>query len=160
MEFEVKQVITQILAFLLMLWILKRYAWKPILGTLDARTQRIQKSFDDIEAQKEEVQKLDLAYKQKLHDIDDERHTIIGEAVKEGRKIAHEIQVEAQRQAKETLVKAHEEASREAEDMKAELKQSVVKLSFDLFEKLARTKISPEDQKKLNDELIKEADLK
>ena len=41
MELRLDVLITQIVGFLIVLWILKRYAWKPVLGMLEARRQRI-----------------------------------------------------------------------------------------------------------------------
>lgn len=53
LDLDLGQIIVQIIGFLAMLWILKRYGWKPLLDLLDARRQKIQSEFDSIEEKKE-----------------------------------------------------------------------------------------------------------
>ena len=44
---DIRQVITQILGFLLMVWILRRYAWGPLMGMLEARREKIAGEFKE-----------------------------------------------------------------------------------------------------------------
>ena len=52
------EVLVQLVAFLIVFFTLKALAWKPILQSLHARRDRIQKDFDDIEKAKEEIEQL------------------------------------------------------------------------------------------------------
>ncbi len=52
---DVPQVLTQILGFLLMVWILRRYAWGPVLGMLEARREKIAGEFREAERPKGEA---------------------------------------------------------------------------------------------------------
>ena len=49
LKIEIPQLITHIIGFLIALWILKRYAWKPLLALLDERRERIKNGFAEIE---------------------------------------------------------------------------------------------------------------
>ena len=58
MNFHIAQILTQIIGFLVALWILKRYAWKPLLGILDERRAKISGELDTIEQEKGRVEEL------------------------------------------------------------------------------------------------------
>ncbi|MGZ3633771.1 MAG: F0F1 ATP synthase subunit B family protein, partial [Parachlamydiaceae bacterium] len=62
MKIQIGQVISQIIAFLLMLWILSRYAWKPILNTMEERRHKIQSDSDAIEDQRKQAEALLAEY--------------------------------------------------------------------------------------------------
>lgn len=160
MSFSIEHIITQIIAFILMLYILKRFAWKPLLDILDKRAEKIANEFASIEEQKEAANELVLKYEEQLGNIEEEARIIIQDAVKQGRQISDEIQANAQNQAKETVKKAHEEVQREVAKAKLELKGDVVNMTVSLFEKMMLTKLSPEENEKLSAKLIEEVDLK
>ncbi len=52
MNIEISQVITQIIGFLITVWLLKRFAWKPLLSMMDERRQKIKDEFQRIEDEK------------------------------------------------------------------------------------------------------------
>jgi len=59
---DVPQVLTQILGFLLMVWILRRYAWGPVIGMLEARREKIAGEFKEGERLKAEAVALKARY--------------------------------------------------------------------------------------------------
>src|SRR5262245_43127903 len=106
LDLDVSQIIIQIIAFLVMFWIMKRYGWQPLLDILEARRKAIQAEFDSIAVQKEEAKKLTAQYEEKLRDINADARKKIQEAIAEGHKMSVEIQKDAQASAKEILQKA------------------------------------------------------
>lgn len=66
MDIEIGQIVAQIFAFLIMLAILKRFAWKPLLKLMDERRERIINEFAAIEKQKQEVNGIKKSYLDKL----------------------------------------------------------------------------------------------
>ncbi|MFA6915839.1 MAG: F0F1 ATP synthase subunit B [Parachlamydiales bacterium] len=160
MSFSIEHIITQIIAFILMLYVLKRFAWKPLLKILDDRTEKIRKSFVLIEEQKLEVNELAQLYENKILNIKEEGRVIIQEAVKQGREIADDIQHDAQNNAKEILKKAHEEVQRELVKARIELKNEIINTSTAIFEKLAHTKLNQAENEKLVSKLMDEVELK
>ena len=57
-----QQVLTQIIGFLIVLWVLKRFAWKPILALLEERRQKIKNEFDEAARRKGEANQLLASY--------------------------------------------------------------------------------------------------
>ena len=69
----VQQVVTHILGFLIFVWILKKYAWGPLLGLMEERRNKIAGEFKQIEKEKADVAALTNDYQKKLKEIDNER---------------------------------------------------------------------------------------
>jgi F-type H+-transporting ATPase subunit b len=154
MDFEIKQIITQIFAFLLMLWLLKRYLWKPLLGLMDERAKKIQDSFDEITAKNHQIDLRTAEYEEKIRNIKQEGQAIIQQAVKKGQKTAHDLQIESHKKAMHLIEKAQEEIERENEKAKVQLKKEIVDLTFQAFEKLVHLKMTPEEKERFSLHLI------
>jgi F-type H+-transporting ATPase subunit b len=156
LHIELKQVISQVIAFLVMVWVLKRFAWKPILEILDARRDKIKAEFDDIEQKKLEVQKLANEYQEKLKGIEAKAFAFKKEAISEGQKAAHHIQSEARIQAKQILDKAQSEANKFLVQAKVKLKDDMVKMVIAASQKLIKQNLDHQKQEKLVDEFMKD----
>lgn len=159
MNLEISQILSQIIAFLITVWILKRFAWKPLLGIMEERRKKIKSEFDLIDKQKEEVQKKSLEYDEKMAHIEARARTRIQEAVQEGLKIAHEIQNEAHNQARNILNKAQEEVEREIEKAKAQLKNNLVNIAMSATQKIIREKLDAEKDKELIAQFVNDVEL-
>jgi F-type H+-transporting ATPase subunit b len=149
MNLDFAQVISQVLAFLILYWVLKRYGWTPLLNSMEERKRHIQSQFNEIQAQKEAVQKLKDEYDRKLAGADAEGRIKIQEAIEEGRKFAHEIQEAGKAVAKATLKKAKEEAEREIIEAKNVLKNDIVKISYAMAGKILDKEIDEKNDKQL-----------
>lgn len=154
MKVEIGQIISQIISFLIMLWILNRFAWKPLLRILEERKQKIKGDFQRISEEKNEIEKLREEYEAKLKKIDALAYTKILEATEKGRKVTQEMQQEAQKQAKALLVRAEEQAHQELIKAKSELKSELVKIIISATEKLLKTNMTDHKQKEMVLELI------
>lgn len=160
MNLDFGQIITQIIAFLIMLWVLKKYGWTPLLNILDERQDKIQNEFDEIARQKQEEQKLIDEYQLKIKNIEIEARHKLQESIAQGQKISLEIQAETQEKTKQMLNKAQEEVLREIEQAKNQLKNDVVKMVMCVTEKILQQKLDPATQKKLIEDFVQEAELK
>lgn len=156
MSFELKQTITQIVAFLVMLWVLKRYAWKPFLSLLDERSRTIQSAFDEAAAKNLQADERLDEYTGKIRNIQEEGQVIIQKAAKEAAQLAREIQEDAQAKAHEIIQKAHEQSQRDVQKARAELKKEMVDISFGVMEKLIHTKLKKEDRDRFAVEMLEE----
>lgn len=160
LNLDVSQIIIQIIAFLVMLWVMKRFGWRPLLDAMEARRKKIQSEFDGIADQKEEIKQLIKQYEEKLREIDADARKKILEAVNEGHKISVEMQEDAQAHAKEILQKAKLEIEGEIAKAKNQLKHDVVDLVVNTAEKILQEKLDPTNQKKLINKFIEEVELK
>jgi len=156
---ELQQVISQIIAFLIMLWILKRFAWKPLLKILDDRRAKIREEFHEIDRQKAEVKKSQDDYENKLYKIEETRLETIHDAEKKAKEHTRALILDAQGQARGIINKALIDAEREASKVKDQLKNEMVSEAVQMTEKLIRKKLGAEEQKKLTLELLEEAKL-
>jgi F-type H+-transporting ATPase subunit b len=158
LNLDVSQIIIQIIAFLVMLWVMKRYGWKPLLDTLQARKDTIQAEFDSIVLKHEEAEQLLLEYQDKLKEIDKEARIKIQEAIAEGRIISDEIQNNAHSQAQNVLEKAKLELQGEVAKAKVQLKEDMANLIVKTTEKILQEKLDAESQSKLIAKFVEEAE--
>lgn len=153
---DIRQVVTQIIGFLLMLWLLRKYAWGPLLTVLEARRNRIAGDFKEAERKKTEAQELKTRYEIELRGIDAQARQRLQEAVAEGQRVAGEIKTQAQADAQSRLERAQEDIMREREKAKELLKEQVVALSMRTAEKILRQKLDDPTQRKLVGEFVDE----
>ncbi|BDX37551.1 ATP synthase subunit b [Tenuifilaceae bacterium CYCD] len=146
-----------LLFFSIVLFILKKFAWKPILQGLKNREDNIAKALRQAEEAKLELakvheQNLELAEKARL---DREKDLLEAKAFRA--KLIDEAKEEARAEAQKMIEKARELIKQEKEAAKKELYVTVASLAIDLSEKILRKQFSDrETQKDYVDELIKE----
>jgi len=153
---DIRQVFTQILGFLLMVWILRRYMWGPVMGMLEARREKIAGEFREADRLKAEALELKARYDADLKGIEAQARQRLTEAVSEGQRVAAEIRSQAQKDAQVRLERASEEIDREREKAKEILKEQVISLSLRMAEKVLRQKLDDPAQRKLAGEFIDE----
>lgn len=153
---DVRQVVTQIIGFLLMVWLLARYAWGPLMTVVDRRRAAIADEFDKAERLKAEAEALKARYDQEMRSIDAHARQKLQEAVNEGQKIAGEIKTQAHQDAQQRLERAGDEIAREREKAKEALKEQMITLSIHAAEKVLREKLGDATQRKLVGEFIDE----
>jgi F-type H+-transporting ATPase subunit b len=149
-------VATQIVGFLLMVVILRRYAWGPVLKTLEARREKIAGELNAADRTRAEANEIKGQYEAKLRSADAEARQRIQEAISEGQRVAAEIKSQAQVEAQNRLARAEDDIDREREKAKEILKDQVIRLSMRTAEKILRTKLDDPMHHKLVGEFIDE----
>jgi F-type H+-transporting ATPase subunit b len=153
---DIRQVLTQILGFLILLWGLRKFAWGPVLGMLEARRRKIAGEFDLAAKKQSEAEQLKGRYEHELRTIDAQARQKIQDAVVEGQRVAAEIKARANRDAADRLAHAADDIAREREKAKELLKEQVIHLSLRSAEKILRQKLDDTAQRKLVSEFIDE----
>jgi F-type H+-transporting ATPase subunit b len=153
---DIKLVLTQILGFLILVWILGRYAWGPVVASLEARRQKIAGEFADADRRKADADQLRAKYEQELRGVEALKRQGIQDGVAEGQRIAAEIRAQAQTEAQERLARAQDEVMREREKAKELLKEQVISLSLRTAEKILREKLDDPAQRRLASQFIEE----
>ena len=100
MQIQLGVIITQILGFLIVFWVLRKFAWGPILGLLEARREKIRVSFEEIEHQKSELAALKGQYEGELRKIDVQARQRMNEVLEEAQKMASDIEADARERAR------------------------------------------------------------
>ena len=152
--------IMQTIIFLILLFLLTKFAWKPILQSLRIREESIQGALDSAEKAKAEMAKLKADNERLLDEARKERDTIL----KEARDIAASIKEDANKDASAEASRLIEDArvaiNTEKQAALADVKAQVAQLSLQITEKLLRKNLSDEKaQKQLIEEFIKDTKL-
>jgi len=153
---DIRLVLTQIIGFLLMLWILRRYAWARVLKLLEDRRDKIAGEFREAERVRGEADELRNQYEVRLKSADAEARQRIQAGVAEGQRVAGEIKTQAQAEAAQRLERATDEIAREREKAKEMLKEQVIKLSMRTAEKILRQRLDDPAHRKLVGEFVDE----
>ena len=146
---DLQQIVSQSLSFLLLLWVLRRFAWKPLLGVLDARRATIEQDLRHAAQQKADVERLSAQLTQRLAAIDEEARAKIQQAVLEGRRIGMEIQEDARAQAQGILAKSREAIELELAKAKVGLRDEMADMAMETVERLLKHKLDPEADRRL-----------
>lgn len=157
MNLEIQQILTQAIGFLVLLFILKKIAWKPLLSLLDERREKISSEFRNIEHTKSELSRLEQDYKARLAEIDAQARQKIQEAIAEGQRIAVEVQEKAREEGKNILNKAKDNIDLEIAKARVELRNQVASLAIRAAEKVLKEELTEERHKRLVTEFIDEA---
>jgi F-type H+-transporting ATPase subunit b len=153
-------IVWTLLAFLVVLFILKKYAWGPILKGLNDRETNIAESIASAEKVKQEMAQLKGENEALLVSAREERATMIKEAKLTKDKMIAEAKDEAKAQAAKILTEAH--ASRQQQKMAAmiDIKNQVGKLVVEVSEKVLRRELSNKpDQETFINQLAQEIKL-
>lgn len=151
---DFKQVATQILGFLILLWAMKRFAWGPVLATLEARRQKIAGDFAEAERRQGAADATRARYEQELRGIEAQARQKLQDAIAEGQKVAAQIHAQAQTEAQQRLERAQDEIAREREKAKEVLKEQTISLAIRAAEKILQAELDDPAQRKLAGEFI------
>ena len=153
---DLQQVLSQAISFLLLWWILRALAWKPLLTALDARRARIEEEFRQVGQSKAELARLQEDYTRRLAAIEDEARTKIQQAVIEGKRVANEIQEQAREQSSAALTKSKEALEMELAKAKVTLRDEVAKMTVEAVERILRRKLDAKTDRELVDQILGE----
>jgi F-type H+-transporting ATPase subunit b len=135
--------------FLIALWILKRYAWGPLLALMEERRNKIAGEFEEIERKKAEVAKVTAEYEAKMKEIESERRAKIVEAVKEGKDVAAEIKSHAQEEARVFQEKAKADLQRDIAQAKVQLRDEMISMTMTAAEKVVHERMDDKKHREL-----------
>lgn len=142
------------LSFLIVLFLLKKMAWKPILKALKEREESITEALKAADKAKFEMAELKAGNKKLLNEAREERDALLKEARETKSKIIADAKEQAGLEANKIIKSAKESIETEKKAAIAELKDQVAKLSIDIAEKILKSEMS--DKNKHN-ELVKDS---
>lgn len=148
-ELEPGLMIWTVITFLLLLALLSKFAYKPILGLMEQREQAIRQSIEDSQRARATAEELLSQYKKQLEEGRGEAHKIIEESRVIGENVKREILAKASDESKLLVKKAKEEIEREKRQALMELQERVADLSVEIASKVIQTSLKPNDHMKL-----------
>ncbi|MFH1843020.1 MAG: F0F1 ATP synthase subunit B [bacterium] len=154
MQLDFAQIVTTFVGFVIVVLILRRYAWGPVLDMLDARREKIQSDYANAEKTLGEAEDLKSDFQSKLGDIKVIEREKVQEAVKRGEAVAEGIVGEARKTADNTRVKAEQDMAIEAEKAQLALRDTVVNMAIGATEKLIGERLDDAKHRQLIEEYI------
>jgi len=149
-----------VISFFVLLFLLRKFAWKPIVGTVNDRETSIREALESAEKARLEMQNLTADNERILKEARVERETMLKEAREIKAKMISDAKDEAQTQANKMIEQAQIAIASEKKSAMAELKNHVAGLSVDIAEKMVREELSNKDkQLKLVENMLGEAKL-
>jgi F-type H+-transporting ATPase subunit b len=146
---SVNEIVAQIISFLIMFFLLRAFAWKPLLKLLDARKARIAAEFKAIEDSKQGIAELQSQYQKKLDGADSEAQLMIKEAVRQGQKLSEELTRVAHQDAQKIIDSARADIKYELAKAKEELKDQIIDLTINAAETVIEDKLTEAEDRKI-----------
>lgn len=150
----------QAIILLILIVLMGKFAWKPILNSLDEREGGIKDAISAAEEAKKEMQKLNADNDKILAEARAERDKVLKEAKEASDKMIAEAREKATSEGDRLVAAAKDAIENEKKAALTEVKNQVAVLSIEVAEKILRKELSSKDaQKDLVDGLIKEVTL-
>jgi F-type H+-transporting ATPase subunit b len=150
-------IIWMTIAFAILLWILAKFAWKPIMKGLKEREDSIDEALNAANKAKEEMKELEFSNEQLLKEAKEERDVILRDARKVKESIIEEARKKANVEANRIVANAKESIQFEKMAAITEMKNELASLSIEIAEKILKEELSAKDKhKKLIERLINE----
>jgi len=143
-----------ILTFLLLLTVLAKFAWKPLLNILKEREDFIKSSLDDAEKAQQELARLNAEGETIINKARGEAQSILAQGKVAATKLKDETLIDAKEKANMVITDAEKQIQVEKEKAIAEIKSEVVNLSLSVAEKLIRRNLNADDNKAIIDETL------
>ena len=158
--FDPGLIIWTTIIFTLLLLVLKKYAWKPILSAVDERNKSIKDALKAADKAKEEMAVLNADNERILSEARIERDGLLKEAREMKNKIVSDAKEQAIAEADKILLLAKEQINDEKMKAFTELKNQVAEMSIDIAEKILKSELSEKNkQKELITESLKKINL-
>ncbi len=153
---EPKLLFAQIVNFAIIIIVLTKLLYKPILGMLEKRRKEIEAGLLLTEKMKEEEAKLAQKQEKMLLEARKEVKEMIEEGKKQGKEAEKEIVAQAQVQAKDIIEKGKIEVERKRKDMEKGLRKEAVDMAAAMTKRLISSVLSQKDQHRLLSDQLKE----
>ena len=146
--------------FSILVFILTKFAWKPILAMIKEREQTIENSLNQANLAREEMSKLVAKNEELLNQAKEERNQILHDAKEAAEKVKNDILARAQKEAEEKMQMAFREIEIQKKAAIAEVKNSVGLMALEIAEKVIRKELKGnKEQMDYVNTLAKESNL-
>ena len=160
-EFSFGLFIWQTVIVTALILLLRKFAWKPILNTINEREEGIRSAMESAEEARQEMQHLQADNERILKEARAEREGLLKEARELRQKMIDDAKDEAKAQSEQLLAQAKEAIENEKQVAITSLKNEVADLSLQIAESLTKEHLSSDKkQTELVQKLLKEVDLK
>jgi F-type H+-transporting ATPase subunit b len=153
------QLLTTVVGFLLLVWIMRKFAWGPILDLLDQRREKIESDYKAAERELGSAEALKADFETKLSEIKVIERERVQEAVKKGEQLADGIVTKARAEVDQSKAKSLADLEMEARKAQKQLRDDVVDLAIGAAEKLIGERLDDDKHRQLIQRYIDELAL-
>ncbi len=139
--------IAQIVNFIILLWVLAKFAYKPLLKAMEDRRVRIVKDMDAADHARKEAEAMKVEYAKQLQNAKKEANDIVAQANAMAQQIRDEALTNAQKEREELLASGRETVELEKKKALLEVREQIIALSTEIAGRVLEQKLtSAEDQ--------------
>jgi F-type H+-transporting ATPase subunit b len=151
---EFRLLFIQIVGFLLLLWLMKKFLFGRVMDMIQRRGDEIRNAYEENDRTREEVKTLQAEYTQKLQQARKEAEDIIQAATARAEKAGQEIIDKTRLEADELRKRGVADIDQEKKKVISEVRTDVINLSVEIARRLLEKSIEPRDAEKLADDVI------
>jgi F-type H+-transporting ATPase subunit b len=139
----------QLISFLLLLIVLSKLMYRPLLGALEGRTSAIQQRLAEAQAAREEAQRERAAMEERIRAAHAEAQTLRERALREAAELRERLSAEARQEAARLVESAQAQVAQDVRRARTELRAEVGALATQIAERLVRKSLTDEDHQRL-----------
>ena len=143
-----------VITFLLLLAVLKKVAWGPIISALESREEEIKNALSAAEKARKEAEKVSSDYEQSMKDAQVKAQEIISDSKAAAEKVKADIEKAAEEKAESMLANAKEQINAEKENAINEIREIAIDLSIDVASKVIGQNIDSDKNRSLAKEAM------
>jgi F-type H+-transporting ATPase subunit b len=148
--------IAQVILFVIVYFVLRKYAFGPIVMMLEERRRRIEEGQINAERIKKQLAEAQAKYEEILARANAESQRLIEEVRQSGERLAEQKRQQAITEAEQIMIKARESIEQERARTMVELKRDFGRLVVETTAKVTKKALTPEDQRRINEEAVRE----
>ena len=145
-----------IATFLILLALLAKFAWRPLMQTLEQRQESIRRSLDDARKAQEELQRLHGESARILAEARAEADAILSRTREDANRFRDELKVKAQAEAANVVKNAERQIELETARALQQIRAEAVELSIAIASKILQRNVSKEDNQRLIEETFRQ----
>ena len=147
-----------LIIFLVLLFVLMKYAFPPILGYAAAREQRIQETLDEARRQREESERLLEQQRAELLAARTQAQQFIAEGKQAAERVREDMLVRARAEQEELITRARQEIARERESAIESLRREAVDIALAAAGKLVGHRVDANEDRRIVTDYLKSVD--
>jgi len=149
-----------IATFLILLWLLAKFAWRPLLEALERRQETIRKSLDDAHQAKQDLERLNAESRKILTEARVQAEQILSQTRSDATRLRDELKQKAQAEAAGVMKNAERQIEMETARAIQQIRNEAVDISIAIASKLLERNVSREDNERLIEETFKQIEAR
>jgi F-type H+-transporting ATPase subunit b len=145
-----------ILTFLVLVALLAKFAWRPLLDALERRQDTIRKSLDDARKAKEELERLQAESQRILNEARAQAAAMLSQTQSDAMRLRDELKQKAQAEAANVMKNAERQIAQETARAVQQIRHEAIDLSIAIASKLLQRNVSKEDNERLIEDTFRQ----